>query len=613
MSRCSLHVQKLAVTLSIFVGLSACVSTQVKPEDCPAGTQKLDGCPPIGAVDDPDIGKLYHSRTWRTAAELDDDPVEYGRDAKIPINHARAKFIGSTDEGGLVSLAAKIHLIEQAEHTVDAVYYIFTHDLVGLALLGALCDAVERGVDVRIMVDSLGSSSLKKKYLKALESCALNAGFMRNEAGELTIYKARVQPVIFNAASKIFVNHNRRSHDKLLVTDGWFPEKTSVMTGGRNISLAYYGILPDGSPNPDTYRDAEILLRGGTSVGESRETVGSVSEIYYSLLFLFKNNKRLKMSGMSNPETAYADERQLIRDSLAQLKALPRLQEQLEKMEEYVATGFHDAQVRLAHELANLTDKKVVNNAVENANLNPNSIMAILASVRHEDVDDVHIVSPYMFAALYKDKDKNIVLDEAANILKFLEDHPDTTVTIVTNSVLTSDNFFTQAVIDMDLAPRLLLSEELKAAWLEKPDKGELNPELVESEEWIRSVNHPRLLFYETGRIDDVRFGGEYDHSKLHAKYMLRDDFGFIGTTNFDYRSRLYNNEMGFFFTSEEIAADVRANTEYLIGVSYKWGTPEWLEMRRQLMEQDDRKASTTRKQRGLYKTLKNTGLQWFF
>jgi len=606
-------VQKIALFLVMSVGLSACVSTQVKPEDCPTGTQQLDGCPPLGAVDDADIGKLYHSRTWRTAAELGKDTVEYGRDAKIPINHARAKFIGSTDEGGLVSLAAKIHLIEQAEHTVDAVYYIFSNDLVGLALLGALCDAVERGVDVRIMVDSLGSSSLKKKYLKALESCALNAGFMRNEAGELTIYKARVQPVIFNASSKVFVNHNRRSHDKLLVTDGWFPEKTSVMTGGRNISLAYYGILPDGSPNPDTYRDAEIFLRGGASAGENRETVGSVSEVYYSLLFMFKNNKRLKMTRSSDPVTAYADERQLIRDSLAELKALPRLQEQLEKMEAYVSTGFHDAEVRLAHEMANLTDKKVVNNAVENASLNPNSITSVFASMRGTKFDNVQIVSPYMFAALYKDKDKNVVLDDAANMLQWLADNPDSTITIVTNSVLTSDNFFTQAVIDMDLAPRLLLSDELKAAWLEKPDKGELNPELVESEAWVTAVNHPRLHIYETGRIDDVRFGGDYDHSKLHAKYTLHDNSGFIGTTNFDYRSRLYNNEMGFFYISEEIAEDVRANSEYLIGVSYKWGSPEWLEMRKRIMEQDDSKASMTRKQRGLYKTLKNTGLQWFF
>ena len=604
---------RIVVLLIVLAVLSACASVGVKPEDCPAGTQKLDSCPPLGAVADPDIARLYESRTWLRVAELDIDPIEAGRDAKIPINHARAKFIGSTDEGGLTSLAAKLHLIEQSEHTVDVMYYIFSNDLVGLAVLGALCDAVVRGVDVRIMVDSLGSFGFKKKYLKALESCALDAGFMRNEAGDLTIYKARVQPVIFNAASKIFVNHNRRSHDKLLVIDGWFPEKASVMTGGRNISLAYYGILPDGSHNPDTYRDAEIFLRSGASPGEGTRTVGSVSELYYTLLFSFKNNKRLKMTESRNPRTVYEDERQLFRDSLAELKALPRLEEHLNKMKEYVSVGFHDAEVRLAHELTNLTNKKVVTNAVENMESNPNSIMAILASIRHEHFDSIQIVSPYMFAALYKDKDKNVVLDDAENMLQWLDDHPDSTIDIVTNSVLTSDNFFTQAVIDMDLAPRLLLSKELQAWWLEKPEKSELNPELVESDEWVRMVNHPRLHIYETGTIDDIRFGGDYDHSKLHAKYTLSDDVGFVGTMNFDYRSRLYNNEMGFFFRSEGLAADVRANTDYLLGVSYRWGSPEWLEMRKQLMAQKDSKASRTRKQRGLYKFLKNTGLQWFF
>jgi phosphatidylserine/phosphatidylglycerophosphate/cardiolipin synthase-like enzyme len=126
-------------------------------------------------------------------------------------------------------------------------------------------------------------------------------------------------------------------------------------------------------------------------------------------------------------------------------------------------------------------------------------------------------------------------------------------------------------------------------------------------------INHPRLFIYETGKIDDIRFGGNYDHSKLHAKYLLSDDVGFVGTTNFDYRSRLYNNEMGFFFESEGLAEDVRANTDYLLSISYRWGSPEWLEMRKQIMAGDDSKASMTRKQRGLYKTLKNTGLQWVF
>ena len=599
--------------LVLVSGLSACATVQVAPESCPPGTQKLENCPPIGAIDDPAIAEIYAQRTWRSGADLDTNPIEFGRDAKIPINNARAKFIGSSREGGLISLAAKLHIIENAEHTIDAVYYIFRDDIVGLAVLGALCDAVERGVDVRIMVDSMGSVSLNKDLLRALESCALNSGFIRNADGELTIYKSRVQAVIFNAASKIFVNHNRRSHDKLLVADGHFPEKASVMTGGRNISLAYYGILRDGSYNPDTYRDAEIFLRGGAAKDDAVLGVGEVSEIYYTLLFLFKNNKNLQMTTLRNPDSAYRDKRQLFRESYEELTALPSLREQLDRMPDYVSSGFHDAQVRLAHELANLTDKNIVNGAVENADLNPNSIMTVLNSIDDSEFKNLQIVSPYLFAAQYTDKNKNIVLDEAQDLLKWLDDNPDRTLDILTNSALTSDSVFTQAVIDMDLAPRLLLSQELQEAWLLKTADSELNPELVESKEWLEMVNHPRLRIYETGTLDSTMFGGDIDFGKQHGKYIVSDDIGFVGTTNFDYRSRLYNNEMGFFFKSEPLANDIRQNTELLMGLSYLWGSPEWLEMRKQLMQQKGMKASMTRNQRTVYKTLKATGLQWFF
>lgn len=604
---------KILALLGLLAGLSACVSIGVRPEDCPAGTQKLDGCPPIGASDDPQIAELYASRTWRGTADQQMDPIEFGRDTEVPINHARAKFIGSNEEGGLTSLAAKLHLIAQAEHTVDVVYYIFKDDLVGLAILGALCEAVARGVDVRIMVDSLGSISLNKKYLRALQSCALNAGFMRNAKGELTIFKARVQSVIFNAASKLFVNHNRRSHDKLLVIDGWFPDKAYVMTGGRNMSLAYYGILSDGSPNPNTYRDAEIFLTGGDAEGESEYGVGVVSETYYGLLFAFKNNKLLKMMRIGNPASVYEAERALIRKKLADLKALPRMQRRLALMPDYVSTGFHDSRVRLTHELTNLENKDVVYSAVENADLNPNSVMTFLETIPDEEFNNVQIVSPYLFAALYKDRDKNVVLDDAKDVLNWLNEDPVRTLHIVTNSVLTSDNPFTQAVIDMDLAPRLLLSEYMQKAWLKKPADSELNPVLVESDDWIESINHPRLKIYETGTLDDVRFGGDVTHGKQHGKYIVSDDFGFVGTTNFDYRSRLYNNEMGFMFESQALADDIRDNTDYLISTSYLWGSPGWLEMRKRLMEQRGSKASTTRNQRVIYKTLKSTGLLWFF
>jgi hypothetical protein len=75
-------------------------------------------------VDDPIVAELYADRTWVSPSDLDIDPIEWGANAEIPINSARAKFIRSDDLGGLNSLAAKLYLIEHAEHTLDLVYYI---------------------------------------------------------------------------------------------------------------------------------------------------------------------------------------------------------------------------------------------------------------------------------------------------------------------------------------------------------------------------------------------------------------------------------------------------------------------------------------------------------
>jgi hypothetical protein len=71
-------------------------------------------------------------------------------------------------------------------------------------------------------------------------------------------------------------------------------------------------------------------------------------------------------------------------------------------------------------------------------------------------------------------------------------------------------------------------------------------------------------------------------------------------------------NEFGFFFKGDQLAADLKKVFADLKAKSYRWGNPEWLEMRKQLMVQDSSKASTTRKQRGLYKSLSATGLKNF-
>jgi len=599
--------------LTVLLLLASCAATPARI-DCPAGTQNLPDCPPLSAIDDPEINKLYADRAWLSGGEIDVDLIEFGKQAEIPIQHARTKFLGPTNEAAITSLAVKLWMIENAGHTIDFTYYIFKTDLIGHAMLGALCNAVQRGVDVRVTVDSLGSiSGGAHPALRALETCADRAGFMRNSAGQLTTRKARVQVVIFNAVSKLN-NPNRRSHDKLLVKDGSFQGKSAVVTGGRNISLDYYGITADGSADPDPFRDAELLIRSAEGVVEGDVTVGEVSETYASLLFLLPFNKRITPGITDRDDRQYWQERNRAQASLEQLKGYAYFSPHYAKMGEYMNSGFHDSQVRLAHELGNLTDVQVVTDVEGNQQRNPNSIMTLLAQIGDErpDLKSVRIVSPYLFLAEYKNKNGKLVNDEAENFRTWLAEHPDTTLEIITNSVLTSDNFPAQSVIDMETAPRLLLPPEVRDEWLNLKGADEMTSELVNSEKWQELVNHPRLKVYETGRLDSVKLGhGERSYGKLHAKYFLSEDIGFIGTTNFDYRSRLYNNEMGFFFNDPGLAEDVHASFDQLISISYLWGSPEWLQLRKEVMDLKGMKGNSTKSQRGWYKLFKNTGIIW--
>ena len=611
------------LNLAFFVlMLSACASTP-EQRGCVPGETGMQQCPPEGAIDDAKVNADYKLRTWRTPSELAKagfDPVEYGDKASVPINDARVKIIGPRYEEAVSSLAAKIWLIENAQHTVDVTYYIFHTDPVGNALLGAMCNAVKRGVDVRMMVDSLGSFSFEHAWLRALGSCEEEAGFMLNEKGQVTNKRARVQAVVFNSFSKF--NFNRRSHDKLLVIDGAYADKAVVMTGGRNISLDYYGIKEDGTKDPTAFRDTEILLRPGLDQGDDDVTVGDVSEQYYTIVFLYKENKYIyPREGDEFSDGKYEDryikERKKHQEDLAFIKSVPDIKRLMDDMPRFMKDGFHEAKVRIAHQLSNLTNVDVTTKALENVAKNQNSIAYIYEKLSQKRIEEgitgpvtLRIVSPYLFAGVYKNEEGEVIYDDVKNVHQLLESNLGVKIEIITNSVLTSDNFFTQSVIDMEMAPRLLLSEEQQEKWLDDTEDGEFNPELVESEEWVKRINHPQIFIYETGGLDSVELGGDTYYGKLHAKFIVGERTGFVGTSNFDYRSMLYNNEMGFFYQSDAVRDDMVEIFEQLKSVSLRWGTPEWLEMRRKTMESESKKAGPARKQRGTYKTIENLDLK---
>ncbi|MEH6590645.1 MAG: phospholipase D-like domain-containing protein [Halioglobus sp.] len=555
------------------------------------------------------VATHQYNRGWQEPGQLSVDPLELGTQSKIPVLDARMRIIGSSYEESLRSLAAKIWLIDNAEFTVDAAYYIFKRDMVGYAFLGALCEAVKRGVDVRLMVDSLGSIDIAHTELKALENCAIDAGFVKNTNGQLSTTKARVQTVVFNAFSNIFINYNRRSHDKLLVVDGAFPELATAMTGGRNISISYYGLHDDGSQDPNAYKDLEIVVKPQAGASDE-ESIALISEYYFSILFSYERNKRL------HTNLAYEKELSKFEYNLTKLRKNSDFNNAYSDMPTYL-NDLRDGKVLLAHELANLENSNVVGEYDKNLMKNPNSIMAVMDRIgdANEENGVIRIVSPYFFISQYERKDGTVYFDDMDGIQDWLEAHPNNRLEIITNSVLTSDNFFAQAIIDMNTAPRLLLNKEYEDSWRDKDMKdSEQKSELVTATAWQEMVSNPRIKVYQTGKLDSILLGGNTDYGKLHAKFVLgKENIGFVGTSNFDDRSKLYNNEMGYFFQSKDLVNDLKAEFELLKSQSYLWGSPEWLEMRQKVRESGTTKGNWTKKQRSTFKRLYSSKLHWQF
>ncbi len=349
-----------------------------------------------------------------------------------------------------------------------------------------------------------------------------------------------------------------------------------MMTGGRNISLDYYGLSGEGEYDPHMYRDSEILFKPAET--EKDKMIGEISAGYFTLLFLYKGNKQIVPVNGRQSQAMYIEERSKAKQSLEKIKQFELLKPHLDHMDDYMNSGFHLSGVLLVHNLGNITNRKVTRKALPNLEKTPNSILYVLSQIAesNDGTETTRIVSPYLFLARYTDKEGNVIVDEAAEMRIWLDEHPEAQVEIMTNSVLTSDNFPAQSIIDMDTAPRLLLDQETRDAWRSLKAEDGLNGELTSSVSWLEQVNHPRLRVYETGMLDSSKLGdGQVVYGKLHAKFFVENDVDFVGTPNFD----------------------------YLVEKSYRWGSRQWLELRHKTIDAKGMKGWSTRHQRGLQNT----------
>lgn len=122
-------------------------------------------------------------------------------------------------------------LLAGAIRSIDIIMYIFEHDAAGTRVLDAMTAAARRGVRVRAVIDSFGSSGIADSIFVPL----------REAGGSVTFFSRRWRS-----------SYLIRNHQKLLLID----DEVAV-TGGFNIAAPYLGTQLD-----NCWFDLGIIVRG---------------------------------------------------------------------------------------------------------------------------------------------------------------------------------------------------------------------------------------------------------------------------------------------------------------------------------------------------------------
>eukprot|EP01117_Protostelium_nocturnum_P004501 TRINITY_DN1623_c0_g1_i2.p1 TRINITY_DN1623_c0_g1~~TRINITY_DN1623_c0_g1_i2.p1 ORF type:complete len:381 (-),score=46.41 TRINITY_DN1623_c0_g1_i2:93-1235(-) len=134
--------------------------------------------------------------------------------------------------------------IKQAKKKVWLETYILEPDTVGKATMNLLIEAKNRGCDVKVLYDDLGSVHLKRKHIKAMKK----AGIEVNSFNPLFRWPFRI--------------HNHfgmfRDHRKLLIIDD-----DKAFCGGMNIGSEYAGYQVGGTR---FYRDTHMQIWGPAAI-----------------------------------------------------------------------------------------------------------------------------------------------------------------------------------------------------------------------------------------------------------------------------------------------------------------------------------------------------------
>ena len=470
-----------------------------------------------------DTGKLRHSSTYKSAVLLScslivgipacttlpkqtPQPIEYAFDTEtkqtslaqiiLPLREQNPDLTGyHVLYDPLEAIAARIHLIDKAEKTLDLQYYIWDNDKIGSLALHSIIKAADRGVKVRLLMDDNNAKKMEGIYLaldqhKNIDVRLYNPyRFRHYRAMDMVLDLKRI---------------NRRMHNKSFIADNQI-----ALIGGRNMSNQYYNVS-------DSYQfsDVDVMLVGSAS-----------DEIIHSFDEYWNDDYAFPVQKIVNPRH-YSLRFDSLKQQLEQHSQTITVQNYLDlanrshAFEKWLNSSIQFDWVKA--EIVNDSPSKIRAKAKKEQHLN----FQLLNRLEKPE-QSVDIISAYFVP---EKKGEKMLSELAQNNIQ---------VRVLTNSFKANDVFLVHAFYGKYRKNLLKDNVELYE-FLSVPETENLNANTEEIAEKAK-----------------VSLKG-LSQSSLHAKLMAIDQKQvFIGSFNFDPRSAYLNTEIGVLLDSPNLARAV--------------------------------------------------------
>jgi putative cardiolipin synthase len=407
---------------------------------------------------------------------------------------------------GVDGLVARIELANAAESTLDLQYFIYRGDETGRLITDALLRAADRGVRIRLLIDD-GATMKGDEQVIALDA---------HPNIEIRIFN----PFAYRGHSVVrrsleFLLNKRldyRMHNKLMVADN-----SVALIGGRNVGNQYFQIDPDSQ-----FADDDLLAVGPIAVKLS----ASFDEFWNSPLAvpaaaLYRRQRSAEALEARRAQAAQYAERHLQTlksdgvDYSSRIAAGgPYTDLRSDKAPLVWASGVV---------VSDSPDKKKAESDARGGRLMARSVMKAALAAQFEVV----MVNPYVIPSA--DELEDLAILRTQNVA----------VRILTNSLVSTVDLAAEAGYDRYRMP--LLKEGVK-------------------------IYELRALLGNTRGSGQTAAVSRYGNYSLHAKLFVFDrEKLFIGSMNFDERSKRLNTEIGLLLDSPELSQQIMTRFERMV------------------------------------------------